>query len=184
MSFRFELDQARTPYSAANRIGRLVWWAVSGSLFRPSPRNLGAWRRFLLRCFGAKLGHNVQVYAGARIWAPWNLQMDDGSCVDDDVDCYNADTVRIGKHAIVSRGATLCTATHDYEDPTFPVVTGPITIEASAWVAARAFIFPGVTIGEGAVVGACAVVTRDVSAGAIVAGNPAKIIRYRGDADG
>ncbi len=183
MSFRFEPKSVRTPFSLANRIARFLWWVASALFFRPTPRNFGAWRRCLLRCFGADLGRMVQVYSGAKIWAPWNLQMDDFSCMDDDVDCYNAARVSIGKNAIVSRGASLCTATHDYTDPAFPSVTHPITIGDNAWIAARAFIFPGVTVGAAAVVGACSVVTRDVPPGAIVAGNPAKPIASRETGD-
>jgi putative colanic acid biosynthesis acetyltransferase WcaF len=184
MTFRFAPEKARTPFSMHNRIARLLWWIISALLFRPTPRNFGAWRRFLLRCFGADLGRNVQVYSGAKIWAPWNLQMGDFSCMDDDVDCYNADRISIGKNVIVSRGASLCTATHDYTDPAFPSVTHPITIGDNAWIAARAFVFPGVSIGARAVVGACAVVTHDVPPGAIVAGNPAKPIAFRKADDG
>jgi len=179
MTFTFELNQARTPFSVRNRVGRLLWWGVGGLFFKPSPRNLGAWRRFLLRSFGADLGRQVQVYASARIWAPWNLQMGDFSCMDDDVDCYNADRVSIGKNVIVSRGTCLCTATHDHTDPAFPVVTRPIIVHDNAWIAAYAFVLPGVAIGAGAVVGACSVVTHDVSPGEIVAGNPAKTIAFR-----
>ncbi|MBN2393601.1 MAG: putative colanic acid biosynthesis acetyltransferase [Anaerolineae bacterium] len=179
MTFHFELQNVRTPFSLANRIARLLWWVVSALLFKPTPRNFGAWRRFLLRCFGANLGRKAQVYSGAKIWAPWNLQMGDFSCLDDDVDCYNAGRVCIGKNVIVSRGASLCTATHDHTDPAFPSVTHPITIGDNAWIAARAFVFPGITIGARAVVGACAVVTHDVPPDAIVAGNPAKSIAYR-----
>jgi len=181
MTFHFELDKVRTPFSMTNRIARLLWWVVGALLFRPSPRNFGAWRRFLLRCFGADLGRNVQVYSGAKIWAPWNLQMSDFSCMDDDVDCYNADRVCLGKNVIISRGVSLCTATHDYQVPEFPVITKPITIHDNVWVAARAFVFPGITIEEGAVVGACAVVNKYVPKDAIVAGNPAKIIAFRED---
>jgi putative colanic acid biosynthesis acetyltransferase WcaF len=179
LAFQFELERARTPFSVSNRMGRLLWWAVSALLFRPSPRNFGGWRRFLLRRFGAELGHGAQVYSGAKIWAPWNLHMGDFSCIDDGVDCYNADAVRIGQNVIISRGACLCAATHDYSAPEFPVITGPITIEDNAWVAARAFILPNITVGKSAVVGACSVVTRDVPEGGIVAGNPARIISFR-----
>jgi putative colanic acid biosynthesis acetyltransferase WcaF len=105
--------------------------------------------------------------------------MGDYSCMDDDVDCYNADRVCIGRNVIVSRGASLCTATHDYTDPLFPVITGRIVVQDCAWVAARAFVFPGLTIGRGAVVGACSVVTKDVPDDAIVAGNPAQVIARR-----
>jgi putative colanic acid biosynthesis acetyltransferase WcaF len=178
-TFVYETDEIRSPFTLKNRIGRLIWWAVQALLFRTTPRPMVAWRRFLLRCFGAKLGRTVKVYSRALIWAPWNLEMNDHSCMDDDVDCYNAAPVRIGRGAVVSRGAVLCTATHDHSDKLFPVITRPIVIEESAWVAARAFVSPGVTIGKSAVIGACSVVTRDVAQNAIVAGNPAKVIRCR-----
>ena len=118
-------------------------------------------------------------YPSCRIWAPWNLKLGEHSCLSERVDCYSVDRIVLGPHAVVSQDAVLCTATHDYDLPDFPVVTRPIEIGAHAWIAAGAFIGPGVTVGEGAVVGARAVVTKDVPAWTIVAGNPARGIGAR-----
>jgi putative colanic acid biosynthesis acetyltransferase WcaF len=96
-----------------------------------------------------------------------------------EVDCYSVGKVVIGARAVVSQYTYLCSATHDYEDPHFGLLAGPITIGADAWVAADCFIGPGVTIGEGAVVGARSSVFRDVPSMAVVVGSPAKTIKVR-----
>jgi len=105
--------------------------------------------------------------------------MAEHSCLSDRVDCYSVDRIVLGAFAVVSQDAVLCTATHDYTSPDFPVITRPIEIGAHAWIAAGAFIGPGVTIGEGAIVGARAVVFKNVPAWTIVAGNPARQIGTR-----
>lgn len=133
----------------------------------------------LVRCFGGQIAATAHIYPSVRIFAPWNLAMDDDSCLADGVDCYSVGRIHLGDHATVSQGACLCTATHDYQDPAFVLVMRPIEIERSAWVAARAFVGPGVRIGEGAVVGACGVVFRDVPAWWVVGGNPAQKIKDR-----
>jgi putative colanic acid biosynthesis acetyltransferase WcaF len=122
---------------------------------------------------------NAHPYPSAKIWAPWNLEMGDHSCLSEKVDCYSVDTIRLGPHAIVSQYSFLCTASHDYTDPTMPLITAPIIIEAGAWVAADVFVGPGVTIGEGAVVGARSSVFKDVDPWTVIAGNPARAIKKR-----
>jgi putative colanic acid biosynthesis acetyltransferase WcaF len=134
---------------------------------------LHSWRRWLLRAFGAKVGAGAHPYPKARIWAPWNLRMREHSCLADDVDCYSVATVTVGAHATVSQYTHLCTASHDYREPTMPVIAGPIEIGPHAWIAAGAFVGPGVTVGEGAVVGARSTVVADVEPWTVVAGAPA-----------
>jgi len=162
-----------------SRIGRLLWGLVWLLLYRPSPVPLHFWRRFLLRCFGATIGKGAHPYPTARVWAPWNLTMHDRSCLGPGVDCYSAASVVLHTDCIVSQRAYLCAASHDVRDPAFPLVIGDITIEEGAWVATEAFVGPGVTIARRAVVGARAVVTRNVPAETVVAGNPAKAIARR-----
>ena len=101
------------------------------------------------------------------------------SCLANDVDCYCVDAVVLGEFATVSQQAMLCTATHDYNDPDFKLITKPIAIGPRAWIGARAFVGPGVTVGEGAVVGAASAVFRDVEEWTVVGGNPARQLKMR-----
>lgn len=105
--------------------------------------------------------------------------MERDSCLGPEVDCYSAAPIVVGANSTVSQRAYLCAASHDFRQPNFPLIVGPITIRSNVWVAAEAFIGPGVTIEDHAVVGARAVVTRDVPSEAIVAGNPARIVGSR-----
>jgi putative colanic acid biosynthesis acetyltransferase WcaF len=133
----------------------------------------------LLRLFGAVVDEGAHPYPGCRIWAPWNLTMRKDSCLANDVDCYSVAPVKLGAHVTVSQYAFLCTATHDYEDPDHRLIAKPIEISDYAWIAARAFIGPGVRVGEGAVVGATASVYHDIPEWVVVGGNPARVIKKR-----
>lgn len=101
------------------------------------------------------------------------------SCMDSYVDCYNVDMIKIGAHSTVSQKTFLCTASHDITNSKHPLITAPLIIEDQVWIAADAFISMGLTIGQGAVVGARAVVVKDVESWTVVGGNPAKFIKKR-----
>ena len=132
-SLRIDRSEARRdPYlqpqtSLRNKLGRVAWGVVCTLLFRWTPRPLHGWRAFLLRCFGAQLGPDCHIYPGARIWAPWNLVCADQVAIADEAVVYNAATVTLGSHAIVSQQAYLCSATHDMDDPAFPMIVKPIS---------------------------------------------------------
>ena len=175
-----DLSQYRNVLSRGHQLKRLLWGVCWALLARWLPRSLGcAWKRFLLRCFGAKLSPTAVVYSSTRIYAPWNLEMGEYSCLADEVDCYNVDRVTIGANTTVSQKTYLCTASHDITRPDLPLVTAPIVIADQAWVAADAFIGMGVTIGQGAVVGARAAVFKDVPPWTVVGGNPARTLKQR-----
>jgi putative colanic acid biosynthesis acetyltransferase WcaF len=165
--------------SLGNQLARKLWWLVRLFLFLPTPNFLFAWRRFLLRLFGAKLADGVRVYPSARVWAPWNLEMGANNTLADGVDCYCVDRISIGSDVTVSQDAFLCTASHDISDTDRRLIKRPIRIERMAWIFARAFVGPGVTVGEGSVIAACAVVVKDVSPWKVVAGNPAREVKDR-----
>jgi putative colanic acid biosynthesis acetyltransferase WcaF len=173
----FSLQRARLTFS--NKLARLVWGAVWGTLYRFSPKVCHGWRRFLLRCFGAKVGVGAHPCRTTKIWAPWNLTMEAHSCLADDVDCYSVAPIRIGAGATVSQYSYLCAASHDFRDPRMPLVVAPIVVEAYVWVAADVFVGPGVKIGEGSVVGARSTVVHDVAPWTVVAGSPVKVIGQR-----
>lgn len=182
---KLDVANYQNRHSRKSKIMRALWFVVWLFLFRPTPRGvLYGWRRFLLRCFGARIGKGVNVLPSCRIWQPWKLTMGDYSCLSEQVECYSVDQITIGKQVVVSQGAFLCCASHDISSPIMELTHKPIIIESQAWVAARAFVGPGVTVGEGAVVGACAVVTKDVEPWTVVAGNPARVIRRREIMDG
>lgn len=166
-------------FSLENRLARLLWGIVYALLFRTSPRPLHAWRGFLLRCFGAKLGKGCHVYPKAKIWAPWNLVLADHAGIANDVDCYSVALISLGAKVVVSQGTYLCTGTHDYQDPNFQLYAKPIHIGDNAWLCAETFVSPGITIGEGAVIGARSVVTKDMPAWTVCAGNPCRPIKPR-----
>ena len=169
-----------TPYTTSNKIKRIIWNICWTLLARPFPRNMFMpWKRFLLRMFGAKIPDTASVYASATVFMPWNLVMKDYACIGPGVDCYNAAPIVIGNHATISQRTYLCTASHDLTSATHPQIEKPIVIEDRAWVAAEAFVGPGVTIGEGAVVGARGCVFKDVEPWTVVGGNPARFIKKR-----
>lgn len=166
-------------YSLGNRVRRQLWSVAWIFLFRPSPRVAHGWRRWLLRCFGAKLGPGCRLYPGARIWAPWNLTCEDNVWVADGAELYNPAPLWLGSHAIVSQGAFLCGATHDYNNPAFPVLAYPMQLGRYAWVAARAIVSPGVSLGEGAILGLGSLATKDLEPWSIYAGVPARKLKER-----
>lgn len=166
-------------FSLGNRLRRLCWNFVYILFFRFSPKIMHGWRSFILRAFGAKLGKGVHIYPAARIWAPWNLECGDLVGVADGVILYSQGKIIIGSRAIISQGSHICTGTHDYTKEGHPLITAPIVIKERAWVAAEVFIHPGVTVGEGAVIAARSVVTKDLPAWMVCAGNPCKPIKER-----
>jgi len=166
-------------FSLSNRLARVVWSVVYLILFKYSPRPLHVWRSFILRCFGAKVGKGVHVYPGVIIWAPWNLVLEDGCGIASGVNLYSQGLITVGKKAVISQGSYICTGTHDYTDSGFPLYTLPIVIGSNSWIAAGAFVHPGVTIGEGCVIGARSVVTRNMPEWTVCAGFPCKVLKER-----
>ena len=163
-----------------DKIRRVVWALFWILFYRPSPVFAHGWRRVLLRVFGAVIECGAHPYPSAKIWAPWNLMMCRDSCLGPGVNCYSAGMITLGANSVVSQGVHLCSASHDFRESGFKLLVGEILIGTDAWVAAEAFIGPGVEIGEKAVVGARSVVTRDVDARAVVAGNPARQVSLVG----
>ena len=173
-----EKNRRARKYSSAE-LTRRVLWTLAQPLFRFSPRPCFGWRRFLLRCFGAKVGHSVHVYPTATIYFPWNLEAGDETAIGERALIYNLGRVTLGARVTVSHGAHVCAGTHDHTKPDFPLLRPPIIIGPEAWICADAFVGPGVTIGEGAIVGARAVAMKDVRPWTIVIGNPARETQRR-----
>ncbi|MFO0874004.1 MAG: hypothetical protein U0575_08550 [Phycisphaerales bacterium] len=175
-----DLERARrSPHGRSNRAARALWGIVQATLFGCSPRPLHGWRNWLLRRFGATLHPTARVYPRARIWAPWNLTLDAYATIADHVEVYCVAPVRLGVGTTVSQFSHLCAATHDHEDPAFPLVPMPISVGSRCWIASDVFIGPGVTIGDGTVVGVRSTVLADLPAWSVCVGTPARPIRPR-----
>ncbi len=169
----------RRPYTHREYAARIAWRVVQSTLFRFSPRLLPGWRNVLLRLFGGTLGSRVLVHQTVRITHPWLLTLGDRVAIGEGAILYNLGPLLIKHDTVVSQRAHLCGGTHDHTQPGLPLIRTPITLGSSVWVCAEAFIGPGVTVGDGSVVAARAVVTRDVADNIIVAGNPSQVVKQR-----
>ena len=165
--------------SNCNKVARMIWNFVWLIFYRPTPYSMHFWRCFLLRLFGAKIGKNVHPYPSSRIWAPWNLSMDDNSCLSNNVDCYCVDKIRIGKFSTVSQYSFLCTASHDYSKRGMPLVISEINIGENVWITADVFIGPGVNIGNGSIILARSTVLGNIPEWVVARGNPAIAFKKR-----
>lgn len=175
-----DLSKYQNKLSVWNKLGRLIWIFIYYLLFRSLPFNFCfKWRVFLLTMFGARIDYSAHVYATVKIWAPWNLEMGQNSCLGPYVDCYNVAKVHIGANSTISQKTYLCTASHDITKSLNPLIVAPIFIEDQVWVASNAFVGMGVYIKQGAVVGACSAVFKNVESWTVVGGNPAKVIKKR-----
>jgi putative colanic acid biosynthesis acetyltransferase WcaF len=165
-------------YSNSEYFKRILW-SIAFPFFRFSPRIFFGWRRFLLKLFGAKIGKNANVYPTTYIYLPWKLNLGSYASIGEWTLIYNLGLVSIGDRATISHRAHICAGTHDYQDALLPLLRAPIKIGRQSWICADAFIGPNVNIGEGAIVGAGALVLKNVPPLKIVGGVPAKILKIR-----
>jgi putative colanic acid biosynthesis acetyltransferase WcaF len=177
-SLDISANRAAQKYAVGEQLRRVLW-GLGKLFFRFSPRPCFGWRRFVLRCFGAKIGRNVNFYPSTLVYFPWNLSVGDWSAIGEGALIYNLGSVTLGRRVTISHRAHLCAGTHDYAQPDLPLLKPPITIGDQAWICADAFVGPNVTVGEGAVVGARAVVMKDVAPWMVAVGNPAREIKKR-----
>jgi len=153
--------------------------AVHTLLIRFGPPRMAWWHRFWLRLFGAKLAPTCKLRPSVRVRHPWLLEIGEHSVIGDNVEVYNLGPIRIGAQTVISQNSHLCNGSHEYRDPSLPLLRPDMEIGSGVWICADAFIGPGVTIGDNALVGARSVVMRDVPPGVIVAGNVAQVVKNR-----
>lgn len=180
-----KLDEFRVPVGFRGRSGVVVqlWWLVQGTLLGLSPQFMYGWRRWLLRCFGARIGKGVLLRPSARVTYPWKLTVGDHAWIGDDVVLYTLGEIEIGAHAVVSQRSYLCTGSHDYTRLRFDIYAKPIVIGEQAWLATDVFVAPGVEIGAGTVVGARSSVFKSLPSGVIARGSPAQVVGVRNAAE-
>lgn len=169
----------RASFSMSHRLARFVWQLVYLFLYRVSPRPMHTWRALLLRVFGAKLGPGCHFYPSGKVWAPWNLECEDCCTLGDEAEIYNPSPIYLESHCIISQQAFICGATHDYNDPEFPMISYGMRLGAYSWICARAAVSPGVNVGAGAVLGLGSVAYDDLEAWTVYNGVPAVKIKMR-----
>ncbi|MEG1212475.1 MAG: colanic acid biosynthesis acetyltransferase WcaF [Leclercia sp.] len=166
-------------FRGASSIKVQLWWAVQATLFAGSPQIAYRWRAFLLRLFGAKIGKNAVIRPSVKITYPWKLTLGDNAWVGDDAVLYTLGDISIGANSVVSQKSYLCTGSHDYMSQHFDIHAQPIVIGDKCWLATDVFVGPGVSIGDGTVIGARSSVFKSLPANKLCRGNPAVVIRER-----
>lgn len=134
---------------------------------------------FYRRIFGVAVGQATSVHRHCRFYRPAGVVIGAHSVVNRDVLLDGRSGLRIGDNVSISEGSQILTLEHDPNDPAFGWRGGPVVIGDRVFLGARSTVLPGVTVGEGAVVAAGAVVTKDVDPFTIVGGVPARLIGQR-----
>jgi putative colanic acid biosynthesis acetyltransferase WcaF len=168
-----------SPWTTRQKIGRLLWSMVQATLFRFSPHNAYGWRNFLLRTFGAHIGAQVKIRPTVRIEVPWHLHIGDHTAIGDFAILYSLGTITTGRYVTISQYAHLCAGTHDLKRRAMTLLRPPIRLGDDVWIAADAFVGPGVSVGDRTVLGARASAFSDLPPDMIAVGNPARPIKPR-----
>lgn len=180
-------DRHVSLWTRREKAGRILWRWVQATLFRCSPWVANGWRSWLLRRFGARIGHNCVIRPNVRIEVPWKLTMGEHASLGEFAIIYSLGPITIGDRASISQYVHLCAGSHDLSRWDLPLTREPIDVGADAWIGTDVFVAPGVTIGEGAVVGARSSVFRDLPPWKVCVGSPAQPIKDRvlrtGEAD-
>ena len=161
----------------APRWKEALWVFVKFLFFQTAWPWPSALRGSLLRLFGARVGERVVIRGNVNVTYPWRLTLGDDVWIGEEVMILSLAPVVIESSVCVSQRAFLCTGSHDFRSPGFDLVTKGITVRAGSWIAAQAFIGPGVEIGAGSMVCAGSVVSDAVPPRTIVRGNPAQAVK-------
>lgn len=136
-------------------------------------------RKFVFQLGGVKIGNGSTIHMGAKFFDPKGVKVGEDTIIGDSVFLDGRAELNIGSHVDFASEVMVYNSEHDLGDPEFKAISEAVNIGDYVFVGPRAIILPGVNIGKGAVVAAGAVVTKDVVAGDIVAGIPAKVIGER-----
>ncbi len=167
------------PQSFGERLLCAVWFFAWAMLFRPTPVSWGGWRRFLLRRFGASVGSGSLLHPSIRIDFPWNLAIGDNVLIEHQVILNCMGEIVLQDGCRISQYAHLCAGTHVYEDRRMPIVRAPIAIGRGVWIAADAFVGPGVSIGDGSLLAARSSAFGNLPEGQVCIGEPARPYKRR-----
>jgi putative colanic acid biosynthesis acetyltransferase WcaF len=163
----------------ASIVRQLLWYFIGAPLFSSYWLPITDFKVWLLRRFGAKIGQQVTIKPGVKVKFPWRLTVGDYVWIGENAWLDNIAPITIDSHVCLSQDVYLCTGNHDYSDRNFKLIAAPIHIHQGSWIAARAIVGPGVTVGEGAVLSLASVTGRSLQPMIIYAGNPAQPLKKR-----
>ena len=176
---RLSLHRIPDGFRGKSKLYVQLWWLVQAILISCSPQVFYGWRRFWLRSFGATIGKKVLVRPSVKITYPWKVSIGDHSWIGDEVVLYSLGEIEIGSNTVISQKSYLCTGSHDYTKETFDIFAKKITVGNGCWLATDVFVAPGITIGDGVVVGARSSVFKELKPNWIYKGTPAKAHKSR-----
>jgi putative colanic acid biosynthesis acetyltransferase WcaF len=168
-----------TTWTRRQNLTRALWMLFGRGLFRCTFHNWYGVRRAILRAFGATIARNAKLRPTVRIEIPWNLTIGEDCLIGDYAILYALGPITIGDRSVISQYAHLCAGTHDYSSRVFQLLRPPIVIGKDCWIATDAYVAPGVTVGDRAVLGARSSAYKNMDPDMIYAGNPAKPMRKR-----
>ncbi len=158
---------------------QILWFYLGDFLVRSPLLPFSSLKVALLRRFGATIGHGVRIKPNVKIKFPWHLTVGDHTWLGEGLWIDNLAPVVIDDQVCLSQGVYLCTGNHDWCKPTFDLRLGAIHVKTGSWIAAKAVIGPGVTIGEGAILTIGSVTSRSLDPWTIYSGNPAQAVKQR-----
>jgi putative colanic acid biosynthesis acetyltransferase WcaF len=158
----------------APRWKEMLWVLVKCVFFDNGFPWPSSFRVALLRAFGAAVGEGVVIRGKVNITFPWRLTVGDHVWIGEEVLILSLAPVVLESDICLSQRAFLCTGSHRFHSPGFDLVIKPITVRKGSWIAAQAFVAPGIEIGPNSMVAAGSVVLEDVPPSTVVRGNPAQ----------
>lgn len=174
------IDGLGNHFTRFEKIKLLVWRIIDFWLFKPSLLIFTPWRVFLLRLFGAKIGHSCYISPKATIYVPWKFQMGNHSSLDDYVICARSiGEILVGDYVSISTGVHIFPGGHEVRSRGFENNATFVKIEDGAFLGADSFVGRGVTIGKFSVLGSRAAAYKDIPENSVAIGMPAKVIGER-----
>lgn len=158
---------------------QILWYFIGAPLLQSYWLPFSGVKVAILRAFGAKIGQQVRIKPGVRVKFPWQLKVGDYVWIGENSWFDNIAPVTIENHVCISQEVYFCTGNHDWSCADFKLIQAPILLEVGSWIAAKAVVGPGVTIGQGAILCLGSVTTASLEPMTIYRGNPALPVKKR-----
>ena len=175
MKIHHQKNRFSSPWSFKSKFKIFIWEIIWFLFCKWTPKPLNFWRLFVLKVFGCKIYGVPFVHQRAIIYHPWNLILHNRASIGDRTVMYALDKIEVLELSVIAQEAYICAGTHNFNSSNKELITDKIIIGKDTFIGARAFILPGLKIGNNSLIGACSVVTKNIPDNCKAYGNPAKI---------